>query len=349
MAAPDRGLAGAVSAERPNSATRRVVGWARIAAASEHRIWIVVVALGVLGTLSYPQFATLQNLANIVTQATPTAFLAIGVSLVLITGEIDLSVGSLVSLTSVMIANWMGAEDRLILPVLCLVLLVGGLVGAANGMLTTRFSIPSFITTLSMLLILQSVNLVWTAGGPASDLAPAFAALAGSSVFGVPVSASILILVVLAGWFILYRTVLGRRFFLVGANPRAAHIAGLGVGRTRVQAFVLCGILAAMGGAFLTSYVGSGQSWLGSGLELTAIASAVIGGVDLFGGRGSATGAAGGAVLLTVIFNLLIIAGVPAAYNPVVTGALLILGIGFNLVSDGQGRLGVWFARRRLR
>ncbi len=331
------------------SAAPKGAGWRKLAVASENRIWAVVVALAIVGLVAYPEFGTVQNFGNMVTQAVPVALLAIGVSFVLIAGEIDLSVGSLVSLVSVMIANWMAAQDNMIVPVLCAVAFFGALVGVMNGVLTTRLGIPSFITTLAMLLILQSANLVWTAGAPASDLAPAFAGFAGSSWGGVPVGAPILVFIVFAGWFILYRTVLGRRLFLVGSNPRAAHVAGLNVGGARLQAFVLCSFLSAAGGTFLTSYVGSGQSWLGSGMELAAIAAAVIGGVDLFGGRGTATGAVGGAVLLTLIFNLLIIAGVPAAYNTVVTGVILLVGIGLNLLTDRHGRLNLWFARRTQR
>jgi ribose/xylose/arabinose/galactoside ABC-type transport system permease subunit len=240
----------------------------------------------------------------------------------------------------------MGAQDAMIAPVLLLVALFGALVGGVNGTLSTKLGIPSFIVTLAMLLILQSINLVWTSGAPASDLAPAFAVFATMRFVGVPVGAVLLVLIVILAWFMLSRTVLGRRFLAVGSNPDAARVAGVDVGRARLWAFILSGLCAAAAGAFYTSYVGSGQSWLGSGMELTAIAAAVIGGVDLFGGRGTAVGAVGGALLLAVIFNLLIIAGVPAAYNPVVTGLLLLAGIGLNLAADRHGRFSLWFASR---
>ncbi|HMN84603.1 MAG TPA: ABC transporter permease [Bauldia sp.] len=311
------------------------------------RIWIVLAVLVVAASFVYPNFVSTRNLSNIVTQAVPLALLAAGVAFVLLTAEIDLSVGAQVSFVSVIVANVMGPATELLVPVLLLVLLFGAGVGAVNGLLTTKARIPSFIVTLAMLLILQSLNLVWTAGGPASDITSVLTSFPRLKFFGIPVGLPILVVAVVGGWFVLKRTRLGRDVALVGSNARACRVAGLRVDRVRIFAFMIAGVMAACAGTFLTAYVGSGQSWLGAGMELSAITAAVVGGFDLFGGRGTVSGAVGGALLLSAVFNLLIVAGVPAAYNPVVTGALLMLGIAANLVTDPQSRLGAAVARWR--
>ncbi|MGO8834379.1 MAG: ABC transporter permease, partial [Roseiarcus sp.] len=297
-------------------------------------VYVVLVVLIAFGAVQYPTFLSLQNLDNIITQAAPIVLASLGMTFVLLTAEIDLSIGSLVSIVSVIVANGMDGRDELVAPFLALALLAGAASGLFNGLVTTGLKIPSFIVTLAMLLILQGVNLVWTAGGPSSTLAPSYDGFASRSLLSIPVGAYVIVAAALAVQFILRRTYVGRLFFLVGSNARAVHAAGLPVARVRITAFVLSGLFASCAGIFLTSYVGSGQSWLGSGMELNAIAASVIGGTDLFGGRGTAAGAVGGALLLTVIFNLLIFMGVPSAYEPVATGLILLGGVALYLASD---------------
>lgn len=301
-------------------------------------VYAVIVILILFGASQYPTFLSLQNLNNIVTQATPIVLTSLGMTFVLLNGEIDLSVGSLISIVSVIVANGMDGRDELIAPFLLLALAAGAASGLFNGLVTTRLKIPSFIVTLAMLLILQGVNLVWTAGGPSSTLAPSYDGFSSRALLSIPVGAFVIVAAALLVQFILRRTYVGRLFFLVGSNARAVHVAGLSVARVRVTAFVLSGLFASCAGIFLTSYVGSGQSWLGSGMELNAIAASVIGGTDFFGGRGTAAGAVGGGLLLTVIFNLLIFMGVPSAYEPVATGLILLGGVALYLASDNPLR-----------
>ncbi|MGH7120574.1 MAG: ABC transporter permease [Acetobacteraceae bacterium] len=297
-------------------------------------VYVVLVLLIIAGSSQYASFLSGQNIGNIATQAAPIVLTSLGQTFVLLTGEIDLSVGSIVSIVSVIVANGMAGRDSLVLPVLVLALLAGALTGLVNGVLTTFFRIPSFIVTLATLLILQGINLVWTAGAPSSTLAPSFDGFTSQPILAIPFGAYVVVAALLLAHFVLKKTYAGRLFFLIGSNPRAVHIAGLPVASIKTLAFVLSGLLAACAGIFLTSYVGSGQSWLGAGMELTAIAATVIGGTDLFGGRGTAAGAVGGGLLLTVIFNLLIFMGVASAYDPVATGAILLAGIGIYLASE---------------
>ena len=303
-------------------------------AARKAGVYVVLVTLIAFGAGQYPTFLSLQNVDNIITQAAPIVLASLGMTFVLLCGEIDLSIGSLISIVSVIVANGMDGRDVLIAPFLLLALATGAANGLFNGLVTTRLKIPSFIVTLAMLLILQGINLVWTAGGPSSTLAPSYDGFASRTLLSVPVGACVIVAAALFVHFILRRTYTGRLFFLIGSNARAVHVAGLPVARVRVTAFVLSGLFASCAGVFLTSYVGSGQSWLGSGMELNAIAASVIGGTDLFGGRGTAAGAVGGGLLLTVIFNLLIFMGVPSAYEPVATGLILLGGVALYLASD---------------
>ena len=297
-------------------------------------VYVVLVALVAFGAAQYPTFLSSENIDNIVTQAAPLVLASLGMTFVLLSGEIDLSVGSLISIVSVIVANGMDGRDELIAPFLLLALAAGAANGLFNGLVTTQLRIPSFIVTLAMLLILQGINLVWTAGGPSSTLAPSYDGFVSRTLLSIPVGAYVIVAAALLVHFVLRRTYTGRLFVLIGSNARAVEVAGLPVARIRIMAFVLSGLFASCAGVFLTSYVGSGQSWLGSGMELNAIAASVIGGADLFGGRGTAAGAVGGGLLLTVIFNLLIFMGVPSAYEPVATGLILLAGVALYLASD---------------
>ncbi|HLI15527.1 MAG TPA: ABC transporter permease [Acidimicrobiales bacterium] len=325
---------------RPLSQDERVRALRVTNAASRTGCYALLGALIVAGAVAFPQFLTVANLDNIVSQATPVALLALGQTFALIAGEIDLSVGSIVSLTSVILANLMASQNSMILPIVALAVAIGVGVGVVNAALVVLARIPSFIVTLAMMLILEGANLLWTSGGPASNLAPGFAGFAVRSFGGIPIGLPVLLVATLGTRLLLRRSASGRELYLVGGNRRAAIAAGVRTGRVLVWAFALSALGAVLGGIFETSYEGSGQSFLGSGMELSAIAAAVIGGTSLFGGRGEASNALGGALVLGVIFDLLTMSGVPVGYESVATGAILVLGLMFHArLERGSGRV----------
>lgn len=289
-------------------------------------IFIVLALVCLAGVIFSRQFATRDNIDTILTQAVPLMLVALGEAFVIFTGEIDLSVGAVVSLGSVIVGETMGGQDALIVPVALLTLLFGALVGLINGVIVSVIRIPSFLVTLAMVLILTGGDLVWTNAGPTSNITSHFRLLSEGRIGPLPSGIITLAAAITIALWIGDRTALGRAFFAVGSNARAAALAGLHVTRVKVMAFVLSGVFSAMAGVFYTAYVGEGQSFVGQGIELNAIAAVVLGGTSLFGGRGSIAGAVGGVMLLTVLYDLLILAGFGAAHQQVATGLILIIG-----------------------
>jgi ribose transport system permease protein len=287
---------------------------------------VVAVVIFVFGAVFYPSSLTVFDLNSTISTAAPIVLLALGMTFVLLAGEIDLSVGSVMSLASILLATWMGGRDALILPTILLTLAACVGIGLVNGLLTVYARIPSFIVTLSTLFILGGLNLFWTNGSPPNNLAPSFLQLAIDSK-GVLSSGLVVILAAtLLAAIGLAKTRFGRHLYLIGSNRRAAYNTGVPIGMSLIGAFVLSALCAGLAGTYATSYAGSGQTSLGTGMELTAIAAAVVGGVSLFGGRGTPAGATVGALILALLFNLLLIAGASADLQPIVTGIVLILG-----------------------
>ncbi len=287
---------------------------------------IVAAVIFVVGALLYPRSLTVFDLNSVVSSAAPIVLLALGMTFVLLAGEIDLSVGSTMSLTSIMLATWMGSQSAHVAPTVLLALGVCVGIGLVNGLLVVLARIPSFIVSLSMLFVIGGLNLLWTNGSPPNNLAPTFGTLAVAAKGLLSTGLVVIVAAAALGSIVLSRTEFGRSLYLIGANRRAAHNTGIHIGRATVAAFAVSALCAGLAGVYATSYAGSGQTSLGAGMELTAIAAAVIGGVSLFGGKGTGAGACMGALILALLFNLLLLAGASSDLQPVVTGIVLLLG-----------------------
>jgi ribose transport system permease protein len=300
---------------------------------------IVAAVIFALGAILFPRSLTVFDLNSVVSSATPVVLLALGMTFVLLAGEIDLSVGSTMSLTSILLSTWMGGASGRVAPTILLSLAVCLGVGLANGLLTVLVRIPSFIVTLSTLFVIAGVNLLWTNGSPPNNLAPTFATLAIEAKWLLSAGLVVIVAATLLATGVLARTGFGRSLYLIGANRRAAFNTGVPIRTATVSAFVVSSLCAGLAGVYATSYAGSGQTSLGTGMELTAIAAAVIGGVSLFGGKGTAAGACMGALILSLLFNLLLLAGASSDVQAVVTGIVLLLG---SLVYNRSARSANW-------
>jgi ribose transport system permease protein len=291
-------------------------------------IFIVLAVFCVVAALINGRFLQIENIRTILQLSVPIAILALGQAFVLFAGEIDLSVGSTVSLCAAVLATTMGGSDANILPTILLAVAVGGCVGAINGGLVAYLGIPSFIATLGTLLVVSGATLVWTQGAPSSNFAPSFHLVSSAGMGEIP-TASIAWLLggALVAWLLAHRSTWGRRLMLLGSNKRASQIAGLPVARTTLWAFVLSGMFAACAAAYLTSTVGSAQDEIGAGRELDSIAACVLGGISLFGGRGRIVSALGGALLLGGLFNFLVLQGAPFQLQEVIKGAVVIAAV----------------------
>jgi ribose transport system permease protein len=294
-------------------------------------VWIVLAILLVWLSFANPIFFTPEGVLAYLKRAAPIAILAIGAYFVLASGEFDLSVGSLVTVIVVVAAKLSDGDPANTWPVIALLFAIGIAVGLFNGFCTTILRVPSFIVTLAMLLILNGLVFLWTGGAPSGALADNFREFGREGITGVPVLEelpySVLVLAAVAAialW--LAHGGFGRRVLAVGDNDRAAALSGISVTRVRIAAFVLSATSAVIAGILLGGFAGV-TSQVGQGLEFEAITAAVLGGTVLGGGRGSVTGAIGGALVLQALFMLLNQYEVESSVEQTVTGLLIIAAV----------------------
>jgi ribose transport system permease protein len=290
---------------------------------------VLLVAIAVVN----PNFLEPASLLAYLKRAAPLAILAVGQYFVIVSGEFDLSVGSLVTVTVVVAAEVLADNPDGTWLAIGAVLALGALVGLVNGLVTTRLRVPSFIATLGMLLILDGAVFYWTDGAPKGSLTEGFRTLGRGGVDDVPVLEQlpwsvVVFLAVGVGSVLLMRADLGKQFAAVGDNDRAASLSGVPVPRVRTIAFVLSGLLAALAGILLGGFAGV-SAQVGEGLEFQAITAVVLGGVVLGGGRGSVVAAIAGALTLEALFTLLNLLGVSGALEDTVEGLIIIAAVAF--------------------
>jgi ribose transport system permease protein len=266
-------------------------------------------------------------------RAAPLVILAVGSYFVLVSGGFDLSVGSLVTVVVVVAARLIDGEPGRTWPVIVLLLAIGAAVGVFNGVVSTLLRVPSFITTLGMLLILEGAVFLWTGGAPRGALSEDFRAIGRQGIEGIPAIEqlpwSVLLLVVVgAVAVVLMRSDYGRQLIATGDNGRAARLSGVRVDRVRILAFVLSGTLAALAGILLGGFAGV-SAQVGQGLEFDAITACVLGGVVLGGGRGSVVAAMAGALTLEALFTWLNLQGISGALEDTVQGVIIIAAVAF--------------------
>jgi ribose transport system permease protein len=305
----------------------------------QERVWrgvrgtapIFVVLLGLLVWIAIlnPNFTEPPVFLAFLKRAAPLMILAAGQLFVIVSGEFDLSVGSLVTAVVVAAAGLTeGVPDRTWWVVIALFGL-GILVGLVNGVVTTRLYVPSFITTLGMLLILQGAVLYWSGGAPKGSLPENFRVFGRRGIEDLPVieqlpySVIILVVVGVAAVLLLHRTTFGKQLFAAGGNPRAAALSGVDVPLVRTLAFVLSGISAVIAGILVGGFAGISQD-AGAGYEFQAISAVVLGGAVLGGGRGSMVAAMAGALALEALFTLLNLLGLPKPLRDAVQGLIII-------------------------
>ena len=287
--------------------------------------WGLAIALLVISALlsvAKPNFLTLPNLVNVIRQISINGILAVGVTFVLLTGGVDLSLGSLVALTGVVAASFGHPQYPVLLPVI-LGVLAGAACGAVNGLVVTRGKVAPFIVTLGMMTVARGLALVVSGGRPVSNLSPALTRL-GGDVSGLPIPVLVLAAVALVSFVVLNHLRLGRHLYAVGGNEKAARAAGIDVAAVKMFAYSVCGALAGVAGVVLAARITTGQPNAGLGYELDAIAAVVIGGTSLSGGVGGVGGTLLGALLMGVINNGLDLLNVSSYYQAIVKGVIIV-------------------------
>ncbi|ARJ39663.1 ribose ABC transporter permease [Sporosarcina sp. P21c] len=285
---------------------------------------LIVVIISVMS----PSFLTLNNLFNVLRQVSINALIAFGMTFVILTGGIDLSVGSILALTGAVTAGMMsGGMD----PILAMLLgvLLGVLLGAINGLIIAKGKVAPFIATLATMTIFRGLTLVYTEGRPISGLGDSFTfqMLGKGYIFGIPVPVITMAISFAVLYFILKKTTFGRRVYAVGGNEEASRLSGINVDRVKIYVYSLAGGLTAIASLILTSRLNSAQPTAGNMFELDAIAAVVLGGTSLTGGRGWIVGTLIGALIIGVLNNGLNLIGVSSFFQQVVKGAVILIAV----------------------
>lgn len=323
---------GPAMAHRPRS----VFGW--LTRIRELNILIALVLLCALLAFLSPVFFTANNLLGVARAFSLTAIAAIGQTMVIITGGIDLSAGSIIGLSSLstgllLVAGWPSV------PAILAGLAVGTAFGACNGLLITRLGLPPFIATLGTLSIGRGLIYVITQGYPVTAPRDPLLLQIGQGYLGqVPMPVIIMIVVTIVATIFLSRSTLGRYIYAVGGNEEAARLAGINVNRVKMFVYTTSGFLASISGIILLSRLVSAQPTAGLGQELPVIAASIIGGTSLVGGEGTALGAVLGAAIVGVLENGIVLLGINTYAQQVVTGAAILLAVGLDIWRKRRAR-----------
>jgi putative xylitol transport system permease protein len=278
----------------------------------------------ILSSLSH-YFLTPNNILNVVRQTSINGILALGMTMVVLTRGIDLSVGSVLALSGIITASLVtGIHAQNLWIAASAGLGVGAACGLVNGLLVAKLAIPPFVATLGMLSIGRGLTLIYSGGMPVADLSRTFLWIGQGDVFGIPVPIFFFLGVFILLWIVLNQTTFGRHVYAVGGNEKSAKTAGIGTKKIIVLVYVISGLLAALGGLILTARTTSGLPQAGQSYELDAIAAVVIGGTSLSGGVGTIQGTLFGALIIGVINNGLNLLGVSSFYQQVVKGCIII-------------------------
>ncbi|EKF37213.1 ribose ABC transporter permease RbsC [Bacillus xiamenensis] len=287
----------------------------------------LIILVAIVSILN-PAFLEPLNILNLLRQISINALIAFGMTFVILTGGIDLSVGAILALSSALTAGFIvsGMDPILAIIVGCI---IGAILGMVNGLLITKGKMAPFIATLATMTIFRGLTLVYTDGNPITGLGSNYAfQLFGRGYFlGIPVPAITTLLTFIVLWVLLHKTPFGRRTYAIGGNEKAALISGIKVPRVKIMIYSLAGFMSALAGAILTSRLNSAQPTAGTSYELDAIAAVVLGGTSLSGGRGRIVGTLIGVLIIGVLNNGMNLLGVSSFYQSVVKGIVILIAV----------------------
>jgi ribose transport system permease protein len=287
-------------------------------------IYALVLVVGVGASLYSERFRDPGNLTNVLRQTIVLGLLAVGQSLVILAGGIDMSVALVARLSTLIVAVLFGGNEALILPLIALGLAIGAALGLLNGLIITRVYASPFIVTFGMFSILSGISLA-ISSSPVGKIPPTYLTLYDASVGPLPVSVVVMAGVWLAAWLLTSRTRFGRALFAVGGSQRVAQLSAINVPRTLVGAYVLSGVCAAAGGLFILARTGVGDPKMAEGLDFQSIVAVALGGISLSGGRGSILGTLGGVLLLGVVANMFNILQVDSFFQQLILGLVVLI------------------------
>jgi len=311
-----RGLRGVLGAELARQVWR---------AAPQYGLLIGFVVLCAILSAASPYFLTTQNLLNVALQAAVVAIMGFGLTFVILTRGIDLSVGSVLALSGAVMATVTAGRGPLI--GILIGLLAATLLGTVNGLFVTVAKVAPFITTLAMLAIARGLTYVYTQGAPVGVHATAFTFWGQGTIATVPVPVMVMLVIFILSLSILTQTRFGRYVYAIGSNPEVSRLSGIPINRYVVAVYAISGLLAGVGGLILTGRLASADPNSATGSELDVIAAVVIGGTSLFGGRGGVFGTLVGALIISVVANGLVLLNVNPFWTQAVKGAIILMAV----------------------
>ncbi|HEX4705730.1 MAG TPA: ABC transporter permease [Pseudonocardiaceae bacterium] len=334
-----------------DTAARPVHRFESLLRARELGIAVVIVLVVAITALRNGHFLAAQSVQQLLSGAALIALLSVGETLVIITRNVDLSVGSTVGLSAYVVGDLFKYQHISVAAGFAVGVVIGAVVGAVNGLVTTVLRVPSLVVTLAMLYVIRGVDGVIVSGHTIdpSAIPHAFTEVGYRTLFGVPWLAIIVIVVVAAAGYAMRSFRAGRDLYAIGSNPEAAALAGIPAGRRVRTAFVISGALAGLAGALFLALHAQVDNSGGIGYELSVVAAVVVGGVAIFGGSGTVIGAALGALLLNTINQALVASKVSSFWNMAVAGGLLLAAIAFDRWLSLRVALGLKSARGKHR
>lgn len=273
-----------------------------------------------------PRFLTIANLRNVLTQLSVNAVIAAGMTFVILTGGIDLSVGSIVAICGAVAAMLAKSTGNVFVAILA-ALILGAIIGLLNGLIIAKGKLQAFIATLATMTVFRGATYVYTSGTPVSGLGQSFMVIGNEKVLGIPIPVIIMILIFAASYYLLNQVRYGRYVYALGGNEDSARLSGINTQRIKTLVYVISGVMAAIGGIIVTSRIGSASPNAGSGFELDAIAAVVLGGTSLAGGEGSVLGTIIGALIIGILNNGLNLMNVSPFYQLIVKGLVILFAV----------------------
>ncbi|MBV9490057.1 MAG: ABC transporter permease [Verrucomicrobia bacterium] len=313
-------------------------------------VFLFLILLILFFAAQNPRFLSVRNVFNILTDVSIYGIMAVGMTLVILTAGVDLSVGAILAFCAMCGAaavkgtgdtrsdppdpHRFGGLSWLVALLICVAL--GTLVGFIQGKVSTRFRIPPFIVTLGGMTVWRGATLLIGAGSPVSNFDAGYTWWGNGALLGVPVPVLVFLVVAVLGYIALRYTPYGRHVYAVGGNPEAARLTGLRVDRVLTSVYVLMGLLAGVAGFIESARLSSAEATAGLGFELTVIASVVIGGTSLMGGIGGIAGTVVGTLLIGVLLNGLVIMNVNPYYQQIIIGVIIVLAVGFDTYAKSR-------------
>ncbi|MCB2129037.1 MAG: ABC transporter permease [Rhodobacteraceae bacterium] len=295
---------------------------------ARYGIHLALLGLIVLSSIVSPAFLTANNVSNMLLQAAPLGIVVIGQAFVILVRGLDLSVASVMA-TAAVVATSFDGQPGDVVPIILVALAIGVATGLANGLLVAKRNVSPFLATLATMIVLQGIRFAYTGGAPSGNVPHFFRIIGSETVYGLPYNVIILAIIAAFFWVLLHKSVFGRQVYITGGNPSVARLVGMNADRVIIICYVISGTLAAIAGLVLSGFVGIVDNWVGRGMELDSIVAAVMGGIALSGGRGTIVGGLIGAAILVVVFNAVLLFGMPVQFQIIIKGIVIVIAAAF--------------------